>query len=327
MSKEKNVSPKLWNRLGSDVQNTLQTGLILVALIVLATILSNGTFLKAKNIINIFNQNAILMVVAFGQFFVIVLGGIDLSVGAVMALTSVLVVKFQHLGMTGAVGIGLLAGILVGILNAYLVIYRRLPTFIVTLATMEIVYSVAKMISGGAAVYTSFTGVQIDEGLQTFYKSSVLGISVPVLICLIIWLLLFLYLKSRWGSSLFAVGANESAARLSGISTPRVKMCAHIIASFLCSVAGVMFVARVAMGDPNTGDSQQIDSIAAVTIGGASLSGGTGTLIGTVLGVLILSALSNVMSLLHIPSTIQPAIKGLAILLAVFFNTYKQSSK
>ncbi len=327
MRKEKTNPIRIWNRLGNDAQNTLQTALILAALVVVATILSNGTFLKAKNLINIFNQNAILMVVAFGQFFVIVLGGIDLSVGAVMALTSVLVVKLQHFGMAGAIGVGLFAGVLVGVLNAYLVIYRRLPTFIVTLATMEIVYSVAKMISGGAAVYTSYTGVPIDESLQAFYKSSVLGISVPVLICLGIAVLLYLYLKSRWGSSLFAVGANESAARLSGISTARVKMCAHIIASFLCSVAGVMFVARVAMGDPNTGDSQQIDSIAAVTIGGASLSGGTGTLLGTVLGVLILSALSNIMSLLHIPSTIQPAIKGLAILIAVFFNTYKQSSK
>lgn len=323
---EKKKSPlSSIRRLSFDKRNELRTFLILIGLIIIAAILSNGTFLDGRNLLNILNQNSILMMVALAQFIVIVLGGIDLSVGAVMALSSVLVVKYQHFGLMGSMGLAFAVGAAVGILNAYLVIYRRLPTFIVTLATMEITYSIAQMVSGGAAVYTSVTGAQIDEGLLNYFKQSVAGISYPVITCIIAIVLLSLYFKTRWGSSVFATGGNESVAKLSGISTPRVKMSVHIIVSLICTIGGIMFVSRVGMGDPQTGSTQQIDSIAAVTIGGASLSGGTGTIIGTVLGVLILSVLSNIMSLIHIPTTIQPAIKGLAILIAVFFNTRGQA--
>ena len=316
----KNLSS--WSaRLTGDQRSTLRTSGILVILVILASLISKGTFIQSQNIINILNQNAILMLVAFGQVLIIALGGIDLSVGAVMARTSVLVVYFQHLGMWASFGIALLAGALVGLVNAYLVVYRRLPAFIVTLATMEIVYSASKMVTGGAAIYVSSQNAQIDQRLLLFFKQSVGPVSYPVLCCIIVIAILSVFFRTRWGYTLFATGGNERAARISGISTARVKICAHIMTSVICVIGGILLVSRIGMGDPTTGSTQQLDSIAAVTIGGASMSGGTGTLAGTVIGVLILSVLTNIMSLLHIPTTIQPAIKGIIILIAVYFNT------
>lgn len=316
-----NRQTSLGSRMTGEQKATLRTFGILVILVILASIISKGVFMQPQNIINILNQNAILMLVAFGQFLIIALGGIDLSVGAVMALTSVLVVYFQHLGMWASFAIAAAAGALVGFINAYLVVYRKLPAFIVTLATMEIVYSASKIVTGGAAIYTSSQNAQIDERLLAFFKQSIGKVSYPVLVCLIVIAVLAVFFRTRWGYTLFATGGNERAARISGISTARVKICAHIMTSVICVIGGILLVSRIGMGDPTTGTTQQLDSIAAVTIGGASMSGGTGTLAGTIIGVLILSVLTNIMSLLHIPTTIQPAIKGIIILIAVYFNT------
>jgi ribose transport system permease protein len=297
---------------------------ILFGLMVLASLVSQGIFLQPKNLVNLINQNAMLIVVTMGQLLVIITGGIDLSVGSVLAISSVLIVLFQDFGLAGAFLVALVVALLIGLTNGFLVTYVRLPAFVVTLATMQIGSSIAKVLSGGGAVYTSYGGASLPAGLSEFYTASLAGIPYPLIVCIFFVILIGLYLRTSNGHFIYPVGGNLRAAFLSGLPVKKVKMAVYAISSLLCAVAGLLFVARVGMGDPQTGTWVPLDSIAAVSIGGASLSGGMGTVTGTFIGVCILSVLNNIMNLLGVPPTFQPAIKGVVILIAVFLNSARK---
>ena len=308
-----------------DTRAILKILAILIGLIILASIVSQGIFLQPKNLINLVYQNAILIIISLAQLLVIIVAGIDLSVGAVLAITSVLIVLFQDYGLAVSFLVAFGAALLIGLTNGLLVTFIRLPAFVVTLATMQIGYSLAKIFSGGGAVYTGLKGADIATGLVDFYKGSFLGIPFPLILCLIFLLAVWQYLRTSFGHFAYSVGGNQSAAYLSGIPVRLVKMAIYVLAALLCSVGGILFVARVGMGDPQAGTWVPLDSIAAVSIGGASLSGGTGTVAGTLIGVIILSVLNNIMNLLGVPPTLQPAIKGLVILAAVYLNSTRNS--
>ncbi|HVN55765.1 MAG TPA: ABC transporter permease [Anaerolineaceae bacterium] len=309
-----------------DTQSVLKILMILVGLVLLASAFSQGVFLQPKNLVNLIYQNALLIVIALGQMLVIITGGIDLSVGSMLAISSVLVVLFQDYGLPASIAIALIASVAFGLVNGFLVTYVRLPAFVVTLATMQIISSIAKVLSGGGAIYTGLHGAEIPVGLGEFYKNTLAGIPYPLFVCLIVIGLAALYLRSSIGHYTFSIGGNERAAYLSGIPTRLVKMAVYVISAALCCLGGVLFVARVGMGDPQTGTWIPLDSIAAVSIGGASLSGGTGTILGTLIGVVILSVLNNIMNLLGVPPTLQPAIKGIVILLAVYLNSARKQN-
>jgi len=310
-----------------ETRGVLKILAILVGLLVLASVVSQGVFLQPRNLVNLIYQNALLIVIAMGQLLVIVTGGIDLSVGAVLAVSSVLVVLYQDFGLAAAFGFALVVSVVFGLVNGFLVTYIRLPAFVVTLATMQIGYSVSKILSGVGAAYSGFQGAAIPTSLTEFYKAAFLGIPYPLLICLALMVILSLYLRTSIGHFIYSVGGNERASFLSGIPVRVVKMAVYVISAVLCCIGGVLFVARVGMGDPQAGTWVPLDSIAAVSIGGASLSsGGVGTVVGTLIGVFILSALNNVMNLLGVPPTFQPAIKGIVILLAVYLNSARKQN-
>jgi ribose transport system permease protein len=309
-----------------DTRAILKILAILVGMMALAALVSQGIFLQPTNLVNLIYQNAILIIIALGQLLVIVTGGIDLSVGAVLAVSSVLVVLFQDHGLPGAFAIALLGSLLFGLANGFLVTYVRLPAFVVTLATMQVGYSASKILSGGGAVYTGLAGTEISPGLLQFYKDSLLGVPYPLIICLVFLALIGLYLRTSFGHFAYSVGGNQQAAYLSGVPVRLVKMAVYVLAALLCCVGGILFVSRVGMGDPQAGTWVPLDAIAAVSIGGASLSGGIGTVAGTLIGVLILSVLNNIMNLLGVPPTLQPAIKGLVILLAVYLNSARKQN-
>lgn len=300
--------------------------IILIGLMVLASLFSQGIFLQPKNLINLVNQNAILILIALGQLLVIITGGIDLSVGATLAISSVVFVLFQDYGWPVAFLISLMVAATIGLLNGFLVTYIRLPAFVVTLATMQICYSVSKVLSGGGAIYGSPNGTEIPVSLGEFYKASLWSIPYPLIVCAVFLLIIAVYMRTSTGHFAHPVGGNERAAFLSGIPVKRVKMAMYTISALLCAVAGLLFVARVGMGDPQTGTWVPLDSIAAVSIGGASLSGGIGTVSGTFIGVFILSVLNNIMNLIGIPPTVQPAIKGVVILVAVYLNSTRKQN-
>lgn len=319
-----------WDRLkiskNSDMKSIFQIVSVFLILIVFASIFSKGVFLQPNNLLNLLTQNVILSLLALGQLLVVLTGGIDLSIGAVVGLSSVLVVLFQDYGLGVSLIIALGASMLIGFLNGSIVSFRRLPPFVVTLAMMLITYSVTQIMTGGASVYTGRHGAEIASGLINFYKQSFLGLPYPILLGIIAFVAVSLYLRTSNGHLMYTVGGNERAAFLSGVSVSKVRILAYALSSFLAGIGGILLVARVGMGAPDSGTLILLDSIAAVTIGGASLSGGVGTVVGTLMGVLILSTLNNLMNLLNVSPAIQPAVKGIVILVAVYLNSRKKNN-
>ena len=308
-------------------QKTLaKSAVIFIVLFIVATILSQGKFIQPTNLLNLNVQNILLGVVALGQFLVIVTGGIDLSIGSIIGFTSVSIVLLQGLGVVPAILISLLIAGIFGLINGALITYVRLPAFIVTMATMQIIYSATQIISGGAAVYKGFGGAEINSAMLGFYKTEIAGIDVPLLLYTLIILIVYLYMRTSIGHYTYAVGGNETAAHIAGLPTRVVKMTTYFVSALLAGVGGLIYILRVGEGNPQAGTTFPLDSVAAVVVGGASLSGGIGTLAGTVVGVLTISVLGNVLNLLTISPMLQSAIKGVVILLAVYMNTQRKET-
>jgi ribose transport system permease protein len=307
-----------------ELKATAKIFLIFVVLVILASLLSGGVFLQPNNLINLGHQNAVLVVVSLAQLLVILTGGIDLSLGALMAINSVLIILFQDYGAIPAILLAGGATALFGLANGWLVTYVRLPSFVVTLGMMQVVYSLAKVFSGGGTVYTGLGGATLAPGIVSFYHASFLGVPLPILTAVVIAVLVALYMRTSIGHFIYAVGGNRKAAFYSGLPVKLVEVLVYTLAGLLTGAAGFLFVTRVGLGDPQAGQWLALDSIAAVSIGGASLAGGVGNVTGTVIGVLILSVLNNIMNLVGVPPTFQPAIKGLVILIAVFLNSARR---
>lgn len=304
--------------LNADQADLIRVLMVLAAIVLAATVASAGVFLQPGNISNVLQQNAILLVLAIAQFLVILTGGIDLSSGGVVALASVLFVSYLDYGIPAAGLIAVAGGAAVGLINGALVTFVRLPSFVVSLGTMQIIYSLAKVFTGGGTVQSSASGAPLPDAILSFYATSLAGIPLPLIAVAIVLALIALYIRCLPGHLLYAVGGNARAAHLAGAPVRAVRVAAYAIASGLAALGGVLFAARVGYGDPQAGIWLPLDSIAAVAIGGASLTGGRGSLAATVAGVLIIAVLNNAMNLLGAPPTLQPTIKGVIIVLAVF---------
>jgi len=260
----------------TDTRRILTTLLILVGLILLAAILSKGIFLQPTNLLNLVFQNVILGVVALGQLLVILTSGIDLSVGSIVGLSTVILMLYQNLGLAAALALTLGVAALLGLVNGFFVAVRRLPAFVVTLAMMLFAYSLAQVLSGGAGVYTGLNGAELSPFIANFNKQALFGIPYPAILWIVALFVVSRFLRLSYGHFIYAVGGNENAAYLSGIPVRWVRIIAYILASLLASIGGVLSVARVGEGHPSAGQWYLLDSIAAVTIGGASLAGGGG---------------------------------------------------
>lgn len=317
----------VFKSLGEGARSLGLSLAILIILVLVAQLLSNGVFLRSNNLINLGRQNTMLLFVALAQLVVLLTGGIDLSVGAVVALSSVLVVLFQGYGIGLALAIALAAGAVVGFISGALVTFLKLPAFVITLAMQQIVYSVAKVMTNGAKVEHSLNGVVLSPALSQFYKTSLGGLVMPLWLCLAIIAVMILYMRTKYGYYLYAIGGNASAARFSGLPVRAVNVLAFALSSLLCAFAGFLFVCRVGTGDPDTGILLPMDAIAACTIGGVSLAGGKGSVVGATVGLLVLCVLNNVMSLVHVSPNVQPMVKGIVILITVFVNSMKKNGE
>jgi ribose transport system permease protein len=302
----------------SEQKNLLRLLAILLAVALIGAAISGGVLLRPENLSNILQQNAVLLVVVTAQFLVIVTGGFDLSVGAAVALASVIFVGSLDHGVGLAILAALVSGVLLGFVNGVLVTFVRLPSFVVTLGTMQIGYSLAKVWTGGGTIDAAPGGATIPRQLNSFYSTNLLGLPLPVWVALIVLVVVAIYLRSSTGCFVFAVGGNSRAARLAGIPTSRVRLVAYTTASLAASVAGLLFSLRVGYGDPQAGVMLPLDSIAAVSIGGVSLTGGRGSLLAGFMGVLIIAMLDNLMNLLGVNVTLQPVVKGVIVILTVF---------
>ncbi|WP_407691175.1 ABC transporter permease [Saccharopolyspora mangrovi] len=300
----------------------------LVAVFIAAVIFSPRNdgqilFLTSDNLFNIVRAVSEIGIIAIGLTFVILIGGIDLSVGSVLGLaavgSAVLMVNSGY-GVWATVAVVLLAGIVFGFLQGAAVALLGVQAFIVTLAGLQIARGLARMWSGGETVQISYG----DGPGQAPMLFSLLGertfggvVPIPALIFAAVAVLAILFLRSSaYSRHLYAIGGNEKAARLSGVPVNRVKIIAFVIAGFCAALAGIVHAGQLNAGSPNDGTAYELDGIAAVVVGGTSLAGGRGSVIGTIAGALLLGILNNILSLNSVNTDLQLLIKGLVIVAA-----------
>lgn len=293
----------------------------LIALSIALTLLSDR-FLTVSNLLNVGQQIALLAIVAIGQTMVVIAGGIDLSVGSVVALASIVfAITLVGAGspLPVAILVAILVGTAVGVVNGMLVTYARLPAFIATLATLSIGRGLALVISEGRPI-SGFP----DE-FRVLTSGSIAGIPVSVLLMLALYLGAAVLLRQTpFGRSLYAIGGSEEVARLSGVAVKRAKVAVFALAGALAGIGGLVLTSRLNSAQPTAAEGLELDVIAAVVIGGASLNGGQGTVFGTLLGALVIGVLRNGLNLLNVSSFWQQVAVGLVIAAAVMTDTLRR---
>ncbi|CAM5774661.1 sugar ABC transporter permease [Labrys miyagiensis] len=276
------------------------------------------TFLTAPNLLNIVRQSAPLLIVAAAMTFVITTGGIDLSVGSVLALAATLSAASLQAGIPWPVVIVLMLamGGVIGAMQGFFIAYERIPAFIVTLAGLSVIRGFALLITAGYSI-----PVDAMNPFTAIGRAWFLGIPVPALIALVVLVAAFLaFNQTPFGRYVTGVGANAEAVRRAGINTRLVVLCVYILSGTAAAAAGVILAARLGSGSSNAGQGFELDVIAAVVLGGTSLFGGRGTVIGTVLGALTVAVIANGLVLAHMSPFLTPIVTGSIILIAIWLN-------
>lgn len=295
----------------------------LIGLIVFSVIVAfiNSRFMTTSNILNILRQTSINAVIATGMTFVILTGGIDLSVGSILGFSGAVAAMMLASGVDSiiAIPVALIVGLVVGALNGVLISKGKLQPFIVTLATMTMLRGATLVFTDGKPIGTGF---EANSKLFAWFGNGyVLGIPVPIIVIIITFLVaLFVLTQTKIGRYVYALGGNEEATKLSGISTDKVKIFVYAISGMMAALAGIIITSRLSSAQPTAGSGYELDAIAAVVLGGTSLAGGTGTIVGTMIGALIIGVLNNALNLMDVSSYFQMLAKGSVILLAVLLD-------
>ena len=308
-----------------------------IALLIMCIALSflSDRFLTADNTWNVMRQISVNMIISVGMTLVILTGGIDLSVGSILALAgavTAVMLKFGgefidwnlYVGFTllGALVGGTLVGAFLGWFNGLTITRFKVPPFVATLAMLTIARGLTMLLTGGFPI-TGFSGQMAFIGTGWF-----LGIPMPVWIsAIVVFAAVVMTNKTRLGRHIYAIGGNETAAELSGLKIKKIKMIVYSVAGACAAIGGIIVTSRLDSAQPNAGMGFELDSIAAVVIGGTSLSGGKGTIMGTVQGALIIGILNNGLVLLNVSPFWQQVIKGLVILLAVVIEKFNSKEK
>lgn len=300
---------------------------ILIGFFLMCAALSflSPAFLTQENLMNVLRQVSTNANLAFAMTLAIIIGGIDLSVGSVLAISGSLaagLIALSGVPIPVAIAVGMLAGTLVGVFNGFVISKTGIAPFIVTLATMQIARGLAYVYTGGMPVRAF-----VDE--FNVIGNGYLGpIPLPVIYSAVIFAAMcFLLYRTKFGRYVYALGGNKSATVYSGININRIQILVYSIVGFLSAFSGVVLCARMYSGQPTVGQGFELDAIAAVVLGGTSFSGGIGTLGGTLIGVFIIGVLNNGLNLLNINSFWQLVIKGVVILLAVYVDVLKKRGK
>lgn len=318
----KDASPSTWARLsGSSATRSLGLVIALALLLIVGVATGGDRFASFDNALTILRLASVVGVVSIGMTFVISAGGIDLSVGAIVALSSVWATTLATQNMAAnthwilMVGSALLVGAGCGLVNGLLIAYGKMAAFIATLAMLASARGLAEIIAQRK------TQIVRDRGFIDFFGGSVLGIPVLVIIFALVaiagWILLN---RTTFGRRTLAIGGNPEAARLAGIKVQRHTAYLYVLLGLACGLAAVMLMARTTTGTSTHGNLLELDTIAAVVIGGTLLSGGRGTIVGTVLGVLIFTTLTNVFTLNNLDTSTQNVAKGVIIVAAVLLQ-------
>ncbi|SFE01545.1 ribose transport system permease protein [Paenibacillus catalpae] len=310
----------------------LQQVLAFASLIVLILVFtfSSSNFFQFSNIVGILLSTAVTGVLALGSTFVIITGGIDLSVGTVMTLSAVMTGVFiTYWGLPVPLGIvgGILTGAVCGLLSGVMVARLKIPPFIATLAMMMIAKGLALVISGTKPIYFNDDPVFSEVSQGSFFDEIIPGFAIPnAVVIFFIAAIIGSILLSRTivGRYNFALGSNEEATRLSGVNVNYWKIVIYTITGIFTGLAGILIASRLNSAQPALGSGYELEAIAAVVIGGTSLSGGKGTIVGTVIGALIMSVLTNGLRILSVPQEWQTVVVGIVILLAVYADILRR---
>ena len=304
--------------------NEYRSFAILAIILIFASIISRD-FLSLTNIFNVIRQVSIISILACGMTFVILTGGIDLSVGSILGLSGALcagalsaVTSWSgsaFLGIVSAILTALIVGTACGFFNGLFITKGSLPPFIVTLATLT-------LLSGLLLVYTNGAPIRVTDASYMFIgKGFVFGVPFPILILVVVYALAFFILQyTTFGRRVYAIGGNKEASRLSGIDTNKVETYVYALNGFLAGLGGIILTARLGAAQPTAGSGFELDVIAAVILGGTSLSGGQGFVLPTVVGAVILGVLDNILVLMNVNPFVSDIVKGGVILVAVLID-------
>lgn len=290
-------------------------------------------FLTKGNFLSILRQVSINGILSVGMTFVIIIAGVDLSVGSVLALAGIVAARFVTRSDVMAIGdfnsmillpflVAILIGALCGFINGYVISKFKLQAFIVTMGMLSAARGMTMLTTDGNPVSS------LERGFRVIGNSYILGIPTPVIIFTVVfgaaWILLN---KTLFGRYVFAVGGNEKSARTSGIDVDKIKIAVYTLCGVLAAIAGLILTARTGSAQTNAGFAYELDAIAAVVIGGTSMAGGVGTLVGTLFGVLIIGVMNNGLDLLGVQSYYQQIIKGILIVSAVMLDPSRKQSR
>jgi ribose transport system permease protein len=300
------------------------TAFIFMVLLIVSSAASDAFFTE-RNIFNLLRQVSGVGIISMGMLLVILTAGIDLSVGSVLALAGVLSAYFlKSMSLPFSLILTVLAGIALGSVSGYLVAVRRVAPFVATLAMMTIARGLAYIVSKGAPILLAESG----EPLREFGRGFLLRVPLPVLLMFAVFGAIYLVSKyTVFGRLVIAIGSNETAVTLSGIRVWIYKFLVYSISGGLAAIAGIISTSRTGVGSPKPGVGLELDAIAAVVIGGASLAGGKGTAFNTLLGVFILGMIGNIMNLENVSAYHQQVIKGLIIIFAVLLQGIQRRAK
>lgn len=308
---------------GVNMANTLKRLAIkyksLLGLIVLCIIIAilNPRFLTISNLRNVFTQISVNTIIAMGMTFVILTGGIDLSVGSILAISGAVAASVMK--STGnvflSIIVALVIGGLIGAINGAVISKGKLQPFIATLATMTIFRGVTYVFTNGIPI----SG--LGQSFNVIGNSRLFGIPYPIIITIIIFIIAaYILNEMSFGRYVYAIGGNEDSARLSGISVNRIKSMVYVISGIAAAFSGIIVTSRIGSAGATAGTGYELDAIAAVVIGGTSLSGGEGSVTGTIIGALIIGVLNNGLNLMNVNPFYQSIVKGTVILIAVLLD-------
>ena len=309
--------------IGVNLKSFAMENTVIVVFVVMLLLagIASPNFFDYNNIMNVLSQVSYLGIIACGQLFVILIGGIDLSVGSLVALGSVVIaVCLENMGLSLPLSItlGILLSAACGLVSGFLVAKTNIAAFVSTLAMMTIARGLALTASSGRPILIA------NDFMANFAQSNVFGIPSPVLVMAVfVAISWFILQKTIIGRMLIAIGSNETSAVYAGIRVSVYKMFAYVFSGVACGIGAVILVSRTGVGSPILGEGLELDAIAAVVIGGASLQGGRGRVVNTLIGALILGVISNIMNLVGIPGYIQRIVKGLIILAAVLIESLR----
>jgi len=308
----------------------------LVVVVIAINVFSHGSFLTPGNLTNVLRQITYNAILAIGQTFVIITAGIDLSVGSLIELTGVVMASFanaSHLDgpllVVATLLVGLAVGCTAGFINAVPVVKLNLPPFITTLAMMLMARGLAFKLAHGRPIAVDSAAFNA-MGTGFLFEGLLRPVGLPGIPVAVLWMAALVVIfaivltRTRFGRYVFAIGGNEEAARLAGIDVGRVKTLVYVISGGCAAVAGLLLMARFQSGSPNTGIGSELQSIAAVVVGGTSLAGGRGSVVNTFFGALLIGVLNNVMNLLGIESYTQDIVLGAVILIAVIVDELRK---